>query len=109
PQNGGDFDRSSDPWVSFGPDGTAYQVSLSFNATNNVNAVLASRSTAGGGHWSEPWTILRDSGERDVAYAFNDKESVTADALTPGYAYAAWDRFVPPSGPPRGGIGGVIP
>jgi hypothetical protein len=107
-QNGGDFDRSSDPWVSFGPDGTAYQVSLSFNATNNINAVLASRSTDGGDHWSEPWTIIRDSGERDVSYAFNDKESVTADALTPGYAYAVWDRFVTPSGTSRESIEGLI-
>src|SRR3954469_22396793 len=40
PANGGDFDRASDPWVSFGPDGRAYQVSLSFNALNNENAVL---------------------------------------------------------------------
>src|SRR5216117_1208300 len=107
-QNGGDFDRSSDPWVSFGPDGTAYQVSLSFNAANNVNAVLASRSTNGGDTWSEPWTIIRDSGERDVAYAFNDKESVTADATQPGYAYAAWDRFTSPSGTSRESIEGLI-
>jgi hypothetical protein len=107
-QNGGNYDRASDPWVSFGPDGTAYQVSLSFNVTNNVNAVLASRSADGGGTWSEPWTIIRDSGERDVAYAFNDKESVTADALTPGYAYAAWDRFVTPSGTSRESIEGLI-
>ena len=106
--NGGDFDRSSDPWVSFGPDGTAYQVSLSFNATNNVNAVLASRSTDGGDHWSEPWTIIRDSGDRDVSYAFNDKESVTADPTKPGYAYAAWDRFVTPSGTSRESIEGLI-
>jgi hypothetical protein len=108
PANGGDFDRASDPWVSFGPDGTAYQVSLSFNALNNVNAVLASRSTDGGDTWSEPWTIIRDSGDRDVSYAFNDKESVTADALTPGYAYAAWDRFVTPSGTSRSSIEGQI-
>ena len=106
--NGGDFDRSSDPWVSFGPDGTAYQVSLSFNATNNVNAVLASRSTNGGDTWSEPWTIIRDSGARDVSYAFNDKESVTADPTKPGYAYAAWDRFVTPSGTSRESIEGLI-
>jgi hypothetical protein len=106
--NGGDYDRSSDPWVSFGPDGTAYQVSLSFNATNNVNGVLASRSTNGGITWSEPWTIIRDSGERDVSYAFNDKESVTADALTPHYAYAVWDRFVTPSGTSRESIEGLI-
>jgi hypothetical protein len=107
-QNGGDFDRASDPWVSFGGDGTAYQVSLSFNATNNVNAVLASRSTDGGDTWSEPWTIIRDSGDRDVAYAFNDKESVTADPKTAGYAYAVWDRFVTPSGTSRESIEGLI-
>jgi hypothetical protein len=106
--NGGDFDRSSDPWVSFGPDGRAYQVSLSFNATNNVNAVLASRSADGGDTWSEPWTIIRDSGERDVSFAFNDKESVTADALTPGNAYAVWDRFVTPSGTSRASLEGLI-
>jgi hypothetical protein len=107
-QNGGAYDRASDPWVSFGPDGTAYQVSLSFNANDSVNAVLASRSTNGGDTWSEPWTILRDSGDRDVAFAFNDKESMTADALTPGYAYAAWDRFVLPSGTSRASIEGAI-
>jgi hypothetical protein len=107
-QNGGAYDRASDPWVSFGVDGTAYQVSLSFNALDSVNAVLASRSTDGGNTWSEPWTILRDSGDRDVAFAFNDKESVTADALTPGYAYAAWDRFVLPSGSSRASIEGAI-
>jgi hypothetical protein len=106
--NGGAYDRASDPWVSFGPDGTAYQVSLSFNALSSVNAVLASRSTDGGDTWSEPWTIIRDSGDRDVAYAFNDKESVTADALMPGYAYAAWDRFVSPSGTSRESIEGLI-
>src|SRR5438309_161589 len=32
--NGGDYARSSDPWVSIGPDGRAYQVSLSFAADN---------------------------------------------------------------------------
>jgi len=107
-QNGGAYERSSDPWVSFGADGTAYQVSLSFNAADSVNAVLASRSTNGGDTWSEPWTIIRDSGARDVAYAFNDKESVTADPLTAGYAYAVWDRFVTPSGTSRESIEGLI-
>src|SRR6266536_3359666 len=107
-QNGGAYDRASDPWVSFGADGTAYQVALSFNALDSVNAVLASRSTDGGDTWSEPWTIIRDSGDRDVAFAFNDKESVTADALKAGYAYAAWDRFVLPSGTSRASIEGAI-
>src|SRR5262249_33304181 len=35
------FERASDPWVSFAPDGTAYQVSLSFNdVANGLNAIL---------------------------------------------------------------------
>jgi hypothetical protein len=106
--NGGAYDRSSDPWVSFGGDGTAYQVSLSFDANDNANAVLASRSTDRGLTWSEPWTIIRDSGNRDVGYAFNDKESVTADPTTPGYAYAAWDRFVSPNGTARESIEGLL-
>ncbi|MGE5262973.1 MAG: exo-alpha-sialidase, partial [Acidobacteriota bacterium] len=29
PANGGDFERSSDPWVTFAPNGDAYQISLS--------------------------------------------------------------------------------
>jgi hypothetical protein len=30
--NGGDFDRASDPWVTFAPNGDAYQISLSASA-----------------------------------------------------------------------------
>jgi hypothetical protein len=106
--NGGNYERSSDPWVSFGGDGTAYQVSLSFNANDAVNAVLASKSTDGGNTWSEPWTIIRDSGDRDSSFAFNDKESVTADPATNGYAYAVWDRFTSPGGTSRTSIEGLI-
>jgi len=40
--NGGAYDRSSDPWVSIGPDGRAYQVSLSVNAAQTISAILAS-------------------------------------------------------------------
>lgn len=106
--NGGNYDRASDAWVSFGPDGTAYQVALSFNATSSVNAVLGSRSTDGGDHWSEPWPIIVDSGDKSGSFAADDKESVTADALQAGYAYAAWDRFVLPSGTSRASIEGAI-
>jgi hypothetical protein len=106
--NGGNYDRASDPWVSFGGDGTAYQVSLSFNANDATNAVLASRSTDSGNTWSEPFTIIRDSGDRDAAFAFNDKESVTADPATAGYAYAVWDRFVTPGPTSRASIEGYF-
>src|SRR5512143_773421 len=32
--SGGDYDRSTDPWVSFGPNGVVYQLALSFNDAN---------------------------------------------------------------------------
>jgi hypothetical protein len=91
--NGGDYDRSSDPWVSIGPDGTAYQVGLAVSADQVDSAILASRSTDGGATWSEPATLIRDSS----AFNFNDKESVTADPARAGYAYAVWDRSRHPS------------
>ncbi|HXL84678.1 MAG TPA: hypothetical protein VN989_11240 [Casimicrobiaceae bacterium] len=52
PANGGDYSRGSDPWVTFAPDGTVYQSSLSFNgdvlAAGSSSAILVSRSTDGG-------------------------------------------------------------
>ncbi|MDX6548935.1 MAG: hypothetical protein QOG33_2485 [Gaiellales bacterium] len=88
--NGGNYDRSSDPWVSIGPDGTAYQVSLSVNSAQTISAILASTSTDGGLTWSEPATIERDNSPDH--FVFNDKESVTADPYQAGTAYALWDR-----------------
>jgi hypothetical protein len=93
--NGGDYDRSSDPWVSIGPDGTAYQVSLSVNAAQTISAILASTSTDGGRTWSEPATIQRDVSP--TRFVFNDKESVTANPYRAGVAYAVWDRSRFPS------------
>lgn len=50
--NGGDYVRASDPWVSFAPNGVAYQVSLSFTGgvfePGSANAMLVSRSADGG-------------------------------------------------------------
>jgi hypothetical protein len=53
--SGGDYQRSTDPWVSFGPNGTLYQLALSFNdiappflPADFDHALLASRSTDGG-------------------------------------------------------------
>src|SRR5437899_1582623 len=75
--NGGAYDRSSDPWVSIGPDGRAYQVSLSVNAAQTISAILASTSANDGASWSEPATVQRDNSPDH--FVFNDKESVTAD------------------------------
>jgi hypothetical protein len=100
--NGGDLERATDPWVSIGPNGTggsvAYQISDSFNDTNTTNAILVSRSLDGGLTWSSPITVLRESGGREVTFAFSDKESITADPTRPCYAYAIWDRLVGPAG-----------
>src|SRR6266702_5755224 len=93
--NGGAYDRSSDPWVSIGPDGRAYQVSLSVNAAQTISAILASTSADGGVTWSEPATIQRD--DSPDHFVFNDKESVTADPFQAGTAYVVWDRSRFPS------------
>jgi len=93
--NGGDFQRASDPWVTFSPNGVVHQISLSFNDTNADNAILASRSTDGGLTWTEPATLQREnSGSFSL---FLDKESITADSFDPNYVYAVWDRSTFPS------------
>jgi hypothetical protein len=92
------YQRASDPWVSIGPDGTAYAVSISFNNTNNNNAVGAATSTDGGLTWGNAQAIMIDN-EPNFQF-FNDKESVTADPVKAGTAYAVWDRLQAPTGNP---------
>jgi hypothetical protein len=99
--NGGDYQRASDPWVTFSPNGDAYFISLSITFLGPVsatgNAVLVSKSTDGGDHWSEPVTLVRNIGEADVPpFFFNDKESITADPFDSNYVYAVWDRLRKP-------------
>ena len=90
--NGGDYERASDPWISIGPDGVAYQIAIAFtgqmSGADSSNAVLLSRSTDGGRSWSSPLALIRDGADN-----FNDKESLTADPGLAGYAYAVWDRL----------------
>lgn len=91
------YERASDPWVSFGPDGTAYSVSISFNESNNNNAVGAATSSDGGKTWSNLTVLKADTGTTQF---FNDKESVTADPVKAGVAYAVWDRLASPNANP---------
>jgi hypothetical protein len=99
--SGGDYDRSTDPWVSFGPDGTLHQLALSFNDVaapieprDFDHALLASRSTDGGLTWSDPVVVIRDLD----ANVFNDKQTMTADPTDADLVYGVWDRLVfPPS------------
>ena len=92
--NRGDYDRASDPWVTFAADGTVFEIALAFDAATARNAMLASRSNDGGLTWSDP-AVLRADNDDDV---FNDKNSITGDPKDPGRVYAVWDRLELPLG-----------
>jgi Neuraminidase (sialidase) len=89
------YQRSSDPWVSFGPDGTAYASALSFDATDNKNSVAAGTSTDGGKTWTNmqpiPGSIFTSIDES------TDKNSTTADPIHAGTAYTVWDTLFSPT------------
>jgi hypothetical protein len=97
--NGGDYQRATDPWVSFAPDGTVYQMALAVSGASftpdSSNAMLVARSTDGGRTWGRISTLIRDG-----ALHFNDKNSITADPTDARFVYAVWDRLAPDgSGP----------
>jgi hypothetical protein len=97
--NRGDYQRATDPWVTYAPDGVAFQMALassggSFTA-GAANAMLVSRSTDGGRTWGPVSTLIRDESQ-----FFNDKNSITADPTDPRYVYAVWDRLAATGGGP---------
>ena len=100
--NGGGYDRASDPWLAFTPDGVAYLMSLSADndptarglINAKFNAMLVMRSTDGGRTWENPVTLRRD----DNPNVLNDKNTLTADPNDGDFAYAVWDRLVSPPG-----------
>ena len=91
--NGGDYARVSNPWVSYAPDGTVHAVGLASNGVlfqaGSSNAILASRSLDDGRTWSDPVALIRDG-----AGFFNDKDAITADPHNANLVYAVWDRLV---------------
>lgn len=90
--NGADYERASDPWLSFASDGTAYLLSLVFSgatlASGSTGAMLVVRSIDGGQSWGPPSTLISDG-----SAAFNDKGAIAADATDARYVYAVWDRL----------------
>jgi hypothetical protein len=89
---GGFFQRSSDPWISFGPDGTLHAMSLvtdpDVGAAFGANGMTYNRSTDGGLSWEPAIRLVTDP----VGRFLNDKNSITADPNDADYVYAVWDR-----------------
>jgi hypothetical protein len=93
PGTAGDLERASDPWVDVGGDGVAHAMALAVSGTafaaDGRSAMLASRSLDGGRSWSAPQALVDDRGPA----LFNDKNTLTVDALDPRRVYAVWDRL----------------
>jgi hypothetical protein len=93
---GREFDRGSDPWVSWGQGSRLHQIALTVSEPTvglGLNAgILVSHSDDFGATWSHPQTIKEDHGGN----VLDDKESMTADPAS-GFVYAIWDRLVAPS------------
>ena len=89
-QGGLAYDRASDPWVSFGPDGTAYTSAIALGKDGST-AVVAATSTDGGKTWENAREVIVDGG--NPRQFFNDKAAITADPTAPGVAYVVWARL----------------
>jgi hypothetical protein len=89
---GGRYQRASDPWVSFGPDGVLHAMSLvtdpDIGAAFGANGMVYNRSTTGGRTWEAPILLNADPAGRFL----NDKNSITADPNDADFVYAVWDR-----------------
>lgn len=113
---GGEFDRASDPWVSFGPDDKAYAMHLvtdgappaKFPGGFGRNGMMVQTSDDGGLTWDAPVLIAEEVEGDDL----HDKNSITADPTRSGHAYAVWDFLDLPTGaainPDRGVFGGGL-
>lgn len=95
PGSAGDYERGSDPWISFSPDGTAHYMALVANFGNpNANAMTVASSDDGGVTWSAPVTIKSSPAGDPVAVSpFHDKNSLTADPFDSNLVYATWTLF----------------
>jgi hypothetical protein len=87
------FERASDPWVTFAPNGDAYAIGLPFDSDPLIfggnHAVTVNKSVDHGQTWSAPVELIHEN-DPDV---FNDKESITADPTSANRVYATWDRL----------------
>lgn len=90
----GDFERASDPWISFGPDGKAHYMALVFNDSISANGMSSASSVDGGVTWSDPVFIEQSPAQDPVGVSlFHDKNTLTADPHDPNLVYATWTLF----------------
>jgi hypothetical protein len=89
----GVFERASDPWVSFAPNGDAYFMSLAFDFNPAIfgghSAMLVNKSVDDGHSWGAPITLIEDNDPN----VLNDKNAITADPISSNRVYAVWDRL----------------
>lgn len=97
--NGGDYSRATDPWVTFSPSGTVFQMALAFNVGSlqpgSTSAMLVARSSDGGRTWSTATPLIVSGSD-----FFNDKNAITADPTDARYVFAVWDRLARAGGGP---------
>jgi hypothetical protein len=91
-----DYQRATDPWVSYGPGGRVHSIAIGFDNSTARNAILAAYSDDNGATWSAP-RQLRFDNPRALGNNFNDKQTLTADPGDPNLVYATWQRIVSPS------------
>jgi len=90
----GDYERASDPWITFSPDGTAHYMALVFNDSVSANGMAVASSTDGGETWSDPVVIKASPAQESLgASLFHDKNSLTADPFDSNLVYATWTLF----------------
>jgi hypothetical protein len=96
---GGPFDRSSDPTVAFGPDGTAYASTIDFGFRHDCPSAVGVNVSPDGGLTWEDGVFPQNDADCDV---FHDKNWLVVDdsPASPffGRVYLVWSRFTPTSG-----------
>ena len=91
---GDDFERGSDPWISFSPDGRAHYQALLFSDSAGENAIGSSYSDDGGKTWSPPVLIGRSKAQdNSLLSPFGDKNTITADPTDSNRVYGVWTQF----------------
>ncbi len=92
PDNNGDFERATDPWVAFGIDGRAYFVALPYNtAQDGELAITVAISDDGGASWGDPIVVQGDPTLGTIN--FFDKQAIFTDPHDANLVYVVQTNF----------------